>query len=147
MPTYKNNTSADVSLEGNRAHANGGIITTKKIYSATTISNKGLTKTADVPYFNPIIVSATHTGNSLDTADQAIPTVDNDGAILDNFLIHVYCRAGAVAVYLQVVTNTPPKLLKVGEGWEFRIRDRMIDNIHLIYSATSSEVQIDVELF
>ena len=147
MPTYKNNTSADVSLEGNRAHANGGIITTKKIYSATTISNKGLTKTADVPYFNPIIVSAVQTGNSADTDDQAIPAVDNDGAVLANFLVNVYCRAGAVAVYLQAAANTPPRLLKAGEGWEFRIKDRMIDNIHLIYSAASSEVQIDVELF
>lgn len=147
MPTYKNSTSADIALDNNRVHANGGTLETKKIYSAAVIANKGLTKTADTPYFNPIIVSLVQTGDDAGTDDVAIPTTDNDGHSLEEFIVKVYCRAGAATIYLTAAANTPGRVLKIGDTWEFRVKDRMVDNIHIIYSADSSEVQVDVELF
>ena len=146
MPTYRNDTGTDIALDNFRAAARGGVISPKRRYSASAIAAKGLTVVSATPYYNPMIVSSVQTGDSSDTDDVAIPTTDNDGNGLNEFIVKVNCRAGAATIYLTAAANTPGRILKIGDTWEFRVKDRMVDNIHIDYTSDSSEVQVDVEL-
>jgi hypothetical protein len=98
MPTYKNLTNSPiVTFEANTSRC---INVGEEVASAFLLESFGLTKTSDLPYFNPILDSQTV------TSDTEIEIVASKTMIN----IDVYNNA-SVSVFINSLSNTPPLIL------------------------------------
>ena len=140
MPTYKNNLNVDVALEGNSIPAGETLQTTVYYSSLPT----GVTKESDLPSYNPIVVSATESGNLNDVATVNIPTVLN-GIPIEGVEGSIYCADGGVEIRFNDASNDPPIVLGKGYTYNVGVRQRLINTIHLKFTAASSSVVINLQ--
>jgi hypothetical protein len=130
MPKYLNSNAVDTMLGINRIPA-GETFTTKEFFSTLP---SGVTKVADVPFFNPI----------LDSAVLSTTTTKTIPAGASSYGIRVYCQAGLVNITLSNVANTPVLYLVPGESWEMVMHNRLVDTVILTISGTSPVINYTV---
>ena len=133
MPTYKNNNDTTVQLGVTDVKA-GESVETKRYYTVS-----GVTKTSDLPSFNPLIYEADHTGNADATEDVTVPaTEDRD------YMIKLQMLAGSAEVAFNSTANTPVILLATDDTKSFVINNRLVDKLCLKFTAASSKLRIEI---
>lgn len=137
MPKYLNSTANDITHDGERLPSREEITIDR--FLATPLPS-GVTKTADAPIYNPVLVSSVETGNDAETASVAIPAT-YDGAVL----IRVDCTAGGVRVRLTDGANDPPFEMKAGsDPFQHRILARVATSVELEFTEASSVAVVNV---
>ena len=133
MPTYKNNNLTTIQL-GTTDVKPGKTVETSKYYTVS-----GVTKTSDLPSFNPLIYEKDHTGNVDDIETVTIPaTEDRD------YIIKLQMLVGSAEVALNDTANTPVILLALSDTKSFVINGRLVDTLELKFKTASSILRIEV---
>ncbi len=134
MPTYKNSTSGDITVEGIRIAGNS-TVAQSKIF--TTLP-AGITKTSDLPVIAGLLLDDTLTGNSGDT----------DTADLSAFQyavsVKIDCVDGEADIYFNTDTSDKVVTLKDGEGLEMQVKDYFISSIIADCKEDSTVVRVKV---
>jgi len=132
MPTWRNNTSK-IIVVGNQRVEPGESVTTYAYYDTAVT---GATKTADTPYYNPIIASGRITTDSTIT----VPSTDAQGNYVSRYQIHMYCGTGTGAyatVTFNNIANTPALVIAGGRSWNIRCMERMYETINVALTVAS----------
>ena len=133
MPTYINNNSITVQLGVTDVKA-GKTVETKRYYTVS-----GVTKTSDLPSFNPLLYEADHIGNNNDTEDVTVPATEDK-----DYVIKLQMLAGSAEVAFNTTVNVPVILLTIGDSKSFVINNRLVDKLCLKFTAASSKIRIEI---
>ena len=99
----------------------------------------GVTKTSDLPSFNPLIYEKDHAGNVNDVETVTIPaTEDRD------YIIKLQMLVGSAEVALNDITNIPVILLALADTKSFVINGRLVDTLELKFKTASSILRIEI---
>lgn len=139
MPTYTNSGQNRAALKDGTQIGPGESL--QKYENFLTLP-AGVTKTSDLPVWNPVIISSRNTGNS-GTDTVTIPTAVN-GKDVETFNLDIFCSAGRVSIKFNDSSFSPPIILASGEGYSEEITFRKITSILVTYEVASSVCKVDV---
>lgn len=123
MPAYKNTTTTLAFLGGNRIEPGETIQT----YEWFTALPTGITKTSDLPSYNPVIYS-----NSF-TSDNSVQLPDISGP----FSVKLWVTTGEATVKFNTSLMSPALVIPAGEKFERFFENRGIDSIIFTFSGSS----------
>lgn len=137
MPTYKNTSSARVTVSGFALEPGQSMELDGYVINA---AGKGLTKTADTPYYNPVI----HSEKVSSSKTVQVPEVDSLGNDVERYLVHFYASSDWVGtIAFNDASNTPLLSLYGDAKWNIRCFSRLIDNI--IITRTAGDLWVIIE--
>jgi hypothetical protein len=132
MPTYKNTSQNDVAIGGLRVSP-GESVESLVVFPTTPA---GITKTSDLPIWNPIIVSEVYTKN---TGQQQIITLP----VMQSGRIMLKCTDGTVEVKFNDSAFSPVlKLTENSEPFERQLLDRWVTQIIIDFTTSPSTVEV-----
>lgn len=144
MPTYTNAATTDEYVDGQRIARNGGQISSAKY--ATTISDPvNVTKTSDLPYYNPVLISATYTVAAAATETITVPSTRTDGTTVQGYHITISCISGKANIFWNTTANTPGMLHVANCVEDIRFSGRFVDKIVIVGVDPSSVFLVRVD--
>lgn len=132
MPSYLNSTDEVVYVEGLRLPPREVTVTNQFIRNLP----EGISKSSDLPAYNPVISSEKCTGTS-GTKEITIADTHTD------YSIRIRVVSGSISVNLNSTDVVPAVVVLAGEQVEFMARNRSINKIVLTY-IESSVAKVDV---
>ena len=139
MPKWKNNLADKIIVVGSQVIEPGNSVESHAYYDTTVTF---ATKTADAPYYNPIVASGRLTGSG----EITIPERDAQGNYVHRYQIHMYCGTGGYAtITFNSALNTPALVLASGRAWNMRCMERMYEKIQVTLTG-ATEFYYTIEL-
>ena len=141
MPKYRNDNSYDATIGNYRIPAKG-VLETKVCFPDSWLPD-GVTRIADAPFYNPVILSVLKEGSAGGTDTIDIPEEVN-GQKVERFKVAIHCLAGSVNIKFNVNAFSPVIRLEADESWQEPCTERYIEKIIVEYLETTSSVKIHV---
>jgi len=133
MPTYKNTGANDVAIGGLRVSP-GQSVESLVVFNDLPA---GVTKTSDLPIWNPIIHSEVYTGNIGGQAVISLPANLASGRIL------LKCTDGSAEVKFNDAAFSPVlKLTENSEPFERQLLDHWVTQIIIDYKTSPSTIEV-----